>query len=36
MLLTTFVKHCILDVWQKFEDASVICCLLFGKIEEIN
>ena len=35
-LLTFFVKHSILDVWQNSEYHSVICCSLFGKIEGAN
>ena len=35
-LLTFFVKHAILDVWQGSEYASAICYSLFGKIEDAN
>ena len=31
-----FVKQSILDVWQNSEYASVICYLLFQKIENVN
>ena len=31
-----FVKHSILDIWQGFEYASVICYSFFGEIEEAN
>ena len=35
-LLTFFVKHSILDVWQGSQYASVICHSLFGIIEYAN
>ena len=36
MPLTIFVKHSILDVWQSFEDTSVICHSLFGESQDAN
>ena len=35
-MITLFVKHSILDVWQNSEYASVICYSLFGKIMAAN
>ena len=35
-MLTIFVKHSTLDVWQGSEYISVICYSLFGKIEDTN
>ena len=35
-LLTFFVEHSTLDVWQVSKYASVLCCSLFGKTEDAN
>ena len=35
-LLTFFVKHSILDIWQGSDYASVISYSLFGKTEDVN
>ena len=34
-LLTFFVKHSNLDVWQSSEYKSAICYSLFGKIDDV-